>query len=108
VAVVFPVQAGESLISQHGGRAPRWRRDGRELFFLTLNGMLMAAHIDTVPSFTPSSPEPLFQTGLTSANTYHPYAVGKDGQRFLIPIEREDSGSTPITIVLNWPANLAK
>ena len=42
----FPTGGKESLISQRGGRAPRWSLDGRELFFLALDGMLMTAAID--------------------------------------------------------------
>ncbi|HEU4937838.1 MAG TPA: protein kinase [Vicinamibacterales bacterium] len=106
---VRPFPAGEPhRISVQGGRAARWRRDGRELYYLTPNGLLMAVRISTTPRFSASVPEPLFQTGLSSPNTARPYAVAKDGQRFLIPVPRETKGSMPITVILNWPESLAK
>jgi Tol biopolymer transport system component len=104
----FPVSEGWHAISRDGGRAPRWRQDGRELFFLRPDGMLMAARIGTTPSFTASLPQELFQTGLTSAGTFHPYVVAKDGQRFLIPVPSERLGSARVTVVLNWPGDLHK
>jgi serine/threonine protein kinase/Tol biopolymer transport system component len=104
----FPKQEGQFLISRNGGRAPRWRADGKELFFLAADGTLMAAGIDTTTAFAATVPHMLFRTGLTEAGNFHPYAVAKDGQRFLIPVRREAPGSTPITVVLNWPATLPK
>jgi eukaryotic-like serine/threonine-protein kinase len=53
----FPVGEWRHPISRDGGRAPRWRRDGRELFFLRPDGTLMAARIRTTPSFTASLPQ---------------------------------------------------
>ena len=85
----FPVRDGQFPISRDGGRAPRWSGDGRELFFLTPDGMLMAAGIDTTKAFAATVPQPLFRTGLTNAGSFHPYAVAKDGRRFLIPVPRE-------------------
>ena len=104
----FPVQEGQFPISRDGGRAPRWSGDGTELFFLTPDGMLMAAGIDTTKAFAATVPQPLFRTGLTNTGSFHPYAVARDGRRFLIPVPREIAGSTPITVVLNWPATLGK
>ena len=83
-------------------------RNGRELFFLTPDGMLMAVGIDTTKAFTATVPQPLFRTGLTHAGSFHPYAVAKDGQRFLIPVAHETPGAMPITVVWNWPATLGK
>ena len=99
---------GERRISHHGGRAPRWRSDGRELFFLALDTRLMAVAFDTNKGPLPVVPEPLFPTGLTNITTQRSYAVAKDGQKFLIPVDRDSSASSPITVVLNWRALLAK
>ncbi len=105
----FPVGDEELPISRDGGRAPRWRRNGRELFFLSPNGMLMAVGIDaTTKELAATVPDPLFQTGLTNPSTFHPYAVARDGQRFLMPVAREPTGAVPITVVLHWPALIAK
>ena len=64
----------------------------------------MAAGIDTTRSFVPTLPERLFTTELRPGS-FHPYAVTRDGQRFLIPREMRPA---PITVVLNWPTLLAK
>jgi hypothetical protein len=104
----FPGAQRENKISQHGGWAPRWRGDGRELFFLALDGGMMAAGIDTTKSSIAKVSQRLFQTGLTTWGNQRPYAVAKDGRRFLIPIPRDTVGPTPITVVLNWQATKAK
>ena len=104
----FPVAHEQILISRDGGRAPLWSGNGRELFFLTLDGKLMAARIEVVKGFKATVPERLFQTAIVKSGNFHPYAVAKDGQRFLIPIPREAPGSMPITVILNWPAKLRK
>jgi Tol biopolymer transport system component len=104
----FP-EGPEHLVSSHGGRVPLWRRsDGRELYFLAPNGTLMMSRIELQPKFSASPPVPLFETGLTSDNTHRAYAVARDGKRFLIPTPSDAPSVSPITVVLNWPATLAK
>ena len=101
----FPGAERFFKISRDGGSGPRWRDDGRELFFLTLDGMLMAAGIEkTAKGLTPTVPQPLFHTGVLRN---FGYAVAKDGQRFLISVT-DPPGPTPITVVMNWPATLRK
>ena len=100
----FPKQSGVSKISRDGGWSPRWRGDGKELFFLALDGSLMAAGIDPRTGSTATVPRRLFSTDLRP-DSYRPYAVSKDGQRFLIPRETPPA---PITVVLNWPTIVAK
>jgi Tol biopolymer transport system component len=104
----FPGAQRENPISQHGGLAPRWRGDGRELFFLALDGSMMAAGIYTTKKSVATIPQRLFQTGLTTCGNQRPYAVAKDGRKFLIPIPRDTVGATPITVVLNWQATPTK
>ena len=103
----FPKGGGKYLISQTGGTEPRWRGDGRELFFLAPDGTMMAAGIDAAKGFQATVPEPLFRTGITSTRDNHPYVVSKDGARFLIPV-LERAAATPITVTLNWPAAVQK
>ena len=101
----FPGGEGFLQISRDGGSGPRWRDDGRELFFLTLDGMLMAAGIEkTAKGLKPTVPQPLFHTG---ALRNFGYTVAKDGQRFLISVT-DPPGPAPITVVMNWPATLRK
>ena len=104
----FPVAHEQIPVSRDGGRAPVWSAKSSELFFLTLDGRLMAAQVGVAKGFKAAVPRALFQTPIVTSANFHPYAVAKDGQRFLIPVPREAPGSMPITVVLNWPATLPK
>ena len=99
----FPGGGSKVRISQTGGTEPRWRGDGRELFFLAPGGMLMVAEVDTARAFRASAPKPLFQTGIPPSGNNHPYVVTKDGQRFLVA-SKFDSEVSQMTVVLNWLA----
>ena len=87
----FPAGAGRWRVSTSGGVFPRWRGDGRELFFMerATNGKLMAVDVKSSGStFEAGTPKELFDSGyinLTHVANYHTYAVSADGQRFLIP-----------------------
>jgi Tol biopolymer transport system component len=104
----FPKPNGPSLISRDGGRAPRWRGDGRELFFLAPDGTMMAAEIETANGIHATTPGSLFKTGITGTRDYHPFAVAHDGRRFLMPVRLNTQNFAPITVVLNWPAKLPR
>ena len=87
--------AGDNiLVSNGGGTAPRWRRDGKELFYVAPDGKMMAVGVSAGPSFAPGKPAPLFQT--PPATVFGD--VTADGQRFLMV----QSGAAPFTVVLNW------
>ena len=94
----FPDFTDKRQISVSGGIQPLWRRDGGELFYLTLQGVLMAVDIAEGPSAIPGVSRRLFDTPLHPAPGLNQYAVTADGQRFLI-IEKK--GET-ITILMNW------
>jgi len=104
----FPESDRVYPVSRDGGHAPRWRGDGRELFFLALDGTMMAAGLASTKDFRATVPEPLFQSGLKSMANNHPYAVTKDGTRFLIPMTSRPHGAEPLTAILDWPATLRK
>jgi Tol biopolymer transport system component len=96
---------GESvLVSRGGGSAPRWRGDGRELFYLAPGGKLMAVDVITGPRFQSGTPSPLFQTppGTLAID------AAADGKRFLLVTPAGPSASVPFTVVLNWSASLKK
>jgi len=94
-------------VSTGGGRQPRWRYDGKELFFIA-NGILMAVDVSTSPRLQIGKPKALFPTGIIQLGTRRefPYAVSPDGNRFLLikqtPIDGADTGS--IHVVINWTA----
>ena len=68
------------LVSRGGGNAPRWRGDGRELFYLAPDGKLMAVDVTTSARFQAGTPSPLFQTppGTLAVD------AAADGKRFLL------------------------
>ncbi len=99
----FPAREGVFPISRDGGSHARWRDDGKELFFLAPDRTMMAARIDAARSFTASVPQPLFPSQLGSPGN-RPYAVTRDGQRFLIPIEAHE----PLRTVMDWRALLPR
>jgi Tol biopolymer transport system component len=93
-------------VSTKGGFDPRWRADGRELFFVSPDGMMMAA--DVSPAGQTASARELFRTSIepTSAPYLSDYVVTKDGRRFLIKVTTEPGGAGPITVTLNWQERL--
>jgi hypothetical protein len=92
----FPSGANRVQISNHGGIAPRWRQDGKEIFYVEQHN-LMAATVATHPVFSSSTPIRLFQNAALPN-----YDVSSDGKRFIV-MEKPPAGS-PLTIhvVQNW------
>jgi eukaryotic-like serine/threonine-protein kinase len=100
--------SGDWPVSSDGGVQPKWRGDGKELFYLAPDRALMAVDLKLLGA-TPelSAPKRLFQTRVPSLEAGH-YAVAPDGHRFLMDVPLEDAKPAPITIVLNWAAALQK
>jgi Tol biopolymer transport system component len=90
-------------VSITGGTDPRWRRDGKELYWLAPDRSVMAVDIQTGNDLNAGVPKSLFPT-TTREVGFSAYTVSTDGQRFLIPsTEKTDA---PITVVLNWWSEL--
>ncbi len=107
----FPLSGTKLRVSTSGGFMPRWRRDGKELFYLSPDKMLTAVEVEGGPSVRVGRPMPLFATGLGIPNPSgqtSSYAVSRDGQRFLISTPVVEMNSAPITVVLNWTAGLKR
>jgi Tol biopolymer transport system component len=106
----FPGGESKWLVSTGGGVQPEWRHDRRELFYLALDGTLMAAAIKPDDPFATDPPHALFDTGIRASfvNRRNQYVVTRDGQRFLVNVSAEDEKSAPITIVLNWQSRLSR
>ncbi len=112
----FPGPGWKGLISTAGGSSPRWRRDGKELFYLASDGTMMAvpvrAAVDNqsleVGTITPLFRAPIVFGGLAPppGNPRQQYDVAADGLRFLINVTVDDVTVPPITIVLNWQSTL--
>ena len=106
----FPGPGSKARISTEGGSQPRWRRDGKELFFVAPDNRLMAVPI-ALPSngqaLNVGAPVALFATRLTlMGSPKHQYAVAPDGQQFLMVVSADETIASPITIVQNWLAGL--
>jgi len=99
----FPEFSGKQQISGDGGVQPLWRRDSRELFYLSPQGQVMAVDIGTDAAGTLDAgvSRVLFQTGLNPSPQLGEYAVTADGQRFLV-VEPVGGKSQAITLMLNW------
>ncbi|HEV3214326.1 MAG TPA: protein kinase [Vicinamibacterales bacterium] len=101
----FPMSSGKVRVSTNGGNRPRWRRDGKELFYLNPDGKMMAVEVKaTATALEAARPRELFQTRVASALFGAPtYDVTADGQRFLIDTALDEAGGpTPMTVVMNW------
>lgn len=102
----FPIPGRKYQISTNGGQQPRWRRDGKELYFLTATD-LMAVEMNTSKdgAFHAGVPQKLFPTNALDLNTgrvRNSYDVTPDGQRFLINSPVAPTDATPITVIVNW------
>jgi hypothetical protein len=103
----FPEPGLKQQVSTAGGAQPCWSRDGKELFYLAPNGMLMAVAITPRRSALElSASRPLFQTRLLDAGggtSGKKYDVSADGH-FLMSVTTERPGepTSPLTVVLNW------
>lgn len=107
----FPGAAGKWQVSRGGGTEPRWRGDGKEIFYLGPSGMMTAVPVSTVGTFSTGTPTPLFQfhgrAPISSTDVFS-YDVTKDGKRFLVNRYVKPASITPLTIVLNANAGAEK
>ena len=103
----FPLSDRKWTVSTSGGYEPRWRGDGREIYYLSEDRKLMAVSVDAGPLF--GVPKALFQTRASGVNPLRTnYVPSRDGQRFLVNTQTSDPAPTAITVVLNWTAGLNK
>ena len=103
----FPGPGGATLISTSGGGNPRWRGDGKEIFYLNMPaGRLMAAEVKSTDGALQVGPvRELF--GVRPMGARSQYDVTADGQRFLVATnatEPQPSAPPPMTVVVNWTA----
>ena len=102
-------QAVKRQISTAGGVSPRWRRDGKELFYLAVDKRLMAVPVQIGATFEAGTPAALFQVEVPAAfDGYDQYDVTSDGQRFLINTTVAEANRLPLTTVVNWTRDLKR
>jgi hypothetical protein len=105
----FPDAHAKWQVSAGGGEQPRWRSDGKELFYLSSDYKIMAARVTIGVNFDSRTPVVLFQATPrqpVSLNDQFTYDVSRDGQRFLINTQVKQPDTPPMSVVLNWTAKL--
>ena len=100
----FPGPGGRVQVSTAGGSEPRWRRDGKELFYVSGEGQMMAADLAARGAALEVGRVRALFGNLPGSS----YDVTPDGQRFLVVMPPEQSGPEPLTLVQNWAAGLKK
>lgn len=111
----FPDGQNQLLVSTNGGHSPRWRGDGRELFYVAAGGAIMATEVSADNQLRVGAPTRLFQAprgfagrDSTGSRGAAPWDVASDGQRFLFAAPAEAAAAPQFTVVLNWQTELAK
>ena len=100
----FPEFSGKRQISSQGGIQPMWRRDGRELYYLSTQRQLMVVDIrnDGAGGLDINAPRELFRLSWNPSAQLGEYAPADDGQRFLV-LEPTGERHESIAVLLNWP-----
>jgi Tol biopolymer transport system component len=109
----WPAPAAKWQVSTTGGVHPRWRGDGKELFYLSGDTMMAASVAADADHFRVGRVERLFDAKPIRPSTatnlpFTVYDVSPDGQRFLINTVHESAPVAPFTLILNWPSLLKK
>ncbi len=113
----FPNADSKWQVSRTGGEQPRWRRDGKELFYLSADGKIMAVTVKAAlpasagASLEAGSPITLFQTHIRQPISYQDtffYDVTSDGQKFLVNTKVDEPNAAPLSVTLNWASEMEK
>jgi serine/threonine protein kinase/Tol biopolymer transport system component len=104
----FDPPGGKWRVSSEGGDSPVWRRDGKELYFLTSDSTVMSVAVGQGATFNAAAPVPLFRIPgeILALGVVTQYDVSPDGQRFLMNLNTPTQGQRAITLVSSWPALL--
>ena len=103
-----PANGRAAPVSVAGGSQPRWRRDGRELFYVSPDQKMMAVPVKiSATGIEAGTPHAIFEGAPESTRERIDYQPTDDGQRFLLNLPA-DVVPTPITMALNWQAGLTK
>ena len=102
----FPAMTPKLRVSVGGGRTLQWSPASAELFYFTTDGHLVAVPVRTTPVLELGAAATLFVVPEQTAWT--DFAVSRDGQRFLAISSDRRGSEQPLTIILNWPAEIAR
>jgi Tol biopolymer transport system component len=105
----FPGPGRKFQISSNGGAQLRWSKNGKEIFYVSLDSKTMAAPVKLSPdgqSLETGTPAVLFPVRIAGGPlpgfNRQQYAVSSDGQRFLVNLAADEGTTSPITLILNW------
>jgi Tol biopolymer transport system component len=106
----FPTGGGKVEISVSGGSEPKWRADGKELFYMAPDLKLMSVSVKSGSNLEAGVPSGLFEMPVPPFTPAYQnsYVPSHDGRRFLVNTLVQDATSSPITVVLNWTAGLKR
>jgi eukaryotic-like serine/threonine-protein kinase len=103
----FPSGAGRWQVSTAGGTSPNWRKDGKELFFISLDSQMMAVDVSQKGAgLQLGAPHVLFKAAPTVRGSSGPYTVSADGKKFVMNTVAQQSITEPLTLITNWTADL--
>jgi serine/threonine protein kinase len=104
----FPAGGAKWQVSTNGGTSAKWRKDGKELFFLDPTDKIVSVDVNASGNAVRlGTAHDLFQT-VGIQREYGPFDVTADGKKFLLNSGNLKEGSDPFTLVLNWPEELKK
>jgi DNA-binding winged helix-turn-helix (wHTH) protein/Tol biopolymer transport system component len=98
----FPSLGDKRIVSIGGGVEPMWRRDGKELFYLSPDYSIVSVPFQSTETPVIGRPKTLFRAPINTSTTRNHYAVTPDGQKFIINVEDQSSYLSPITVMVNW------
>ena len=109
-AIRFPPTGERWQLSTSGGVQPRWRADGRELYYLAPGGQMMAVPLPTGDPSRAGRPEPLFDLRFDPSAAFDQFAPSADGQRFVIrrPLRTGSADTAPVHVLVNWVETLER
>jgi Tol biopolymer transport system component len=109
-AAANPVPQGvKRSVSPSGGSQPRWRSDGKELFYLSADRKVVVVPVTPGPPFGTGAPVPLFAVPIQNPNSSAPvFDVSSDGRRFLVMAPSSEPRQTLVTLILNWTQTLKR
>jgi len=102
----FPFTGAKTRVSTGGAVQPRWSRDGRELFYQTFDRHLVAVSVRTAPVLELGKPAPLFS--FDGRRAWSNFDVSLDGRRFLAVTRQLSADEQPLSVVLNWTADVKR
>ncbi len=107
----FPNAEGKWQVSRGGGTEPRWRGDGKEIYYIDPKGILTAVPASTGGTFSAGTPSPLFpirgRAPISSTDLFT-YDVARDGNRFLVNRYLKPDHVQSLTVILNATAEIKK